>query len=156
MGYVFRPAFVDPKGGIRIGAKCYPSGFYIRARYVNFHTRDAFQRFHAGCQLGIILNGGTIDICKNRRRKRLQKRQLLTYKSVNTHILQTDGIEHTTGGFNDSRRRIPFGWLQRKSFYNNAAQPIQFNKLREFPRITEGAGCGNHRVLKFDSAKIYF
>ncbi len=71
--------------------------------------------------------------------------QLLFEKCRSSDVLQADGVEHSGGGFIETRRRIARHGLTRQAFHDKAAQLVEVDDIFELDAVAERATSGNDR-----------
>src|SRR5205807_989186 len=81
--------------------------------------------------------------------------QFFFYERPSTNILQSNGIQHSSGRFVQARRRIADHRLFRESLYDKAAQAVEMNYVFKLNSIAEGAAGGNDWVLQLNPRKTH-
>ena len=59
------------------------------------------------------------------------------HEMFQTIVIQSNGIQQSGRDFTGPRRSIPFPWLGRDRFGNNAAQSREIDKGRHFLRVSK-------------------
>src|SRR6185437_6240623 len=68
-----------------------------------------------------------------------------------TDVLQANRVQHSRGGFVQTRRRIANHRFARQPFYDEPAQAFQMHDVFELDTVAEGATGRNYWVLEFDT-----
>ena len=73
---------------------------------------------------------------------------------VNTLVLQSHTIQHTTGRFCHSRIVVTLTWFQCRPFHDDATNTIQRHKVSKLQSVAKRARSRHHRILQRQSAYI--
>jgi hypothetical protein len=141
---------------MRIHTKMHAPFSNIGAGDVHLQGVDSGVLIEHSCQGDILLSTLTADVHNESGSDVVKKRELLLKESFDPHVLESNAAEETGGNFRGTVRVASDSGFQGNGFDRHRAQPIQVEKGGVFLPVSEGAGCGYHRVLKFDTAKIYF
>src|SRR5438132_682704 len=68
-------------------------------------------------------------------------------------ILQPDGIQHSGGGFKQTRWRISGHRFLGETFDDESAEPVEMHDVFEFDAIAECARSGDDRIFQIDAGK---
>ena len=75
---------------------------------------------------------------------------------VNTLVLQTHTVQHTTGDLCHTRIVVTLTRLQRRTFYDNATQTSEVYKILKLNTIAKRTTGSHYWVLQTQRAYIYF
>jgi len=127
----------------------------VRAGDVQFISRNAFA-FVENSDRALIVGARVAEDIGEHNHVFLgaQRRKLLIEESARADILQPDGIQHSSGGLKQARRRISRHRLDRKAFDHEPAQPVEVNDVLKLDSISECAGSGDDRVFKLNTGAL--
>src|SRR3546814_11677162 len=69
-------------------------------------------------------------------------------------VLEADGIDHPGGSLPNPRFRIPFDFFARKTLHHDGAESVEIHHCGELDGVAEGAGGGDHRLLRSDERRV--
>ena len=76
-------------------------------------------------------------------------------KSIDTNILQANGVEHAADGFGDTGRRVAGLRLERKALGDDGTDLLHIDKGRIFFTIAKGPRCRHNRVAQLDAGNFH-
>ena len=74
---------------------------------------------------------------------------------VDTLILQTNTIQHTTGSLSHTWIVISLTRIQCCTLYDDATYTVKGHKISKFQTIAKSAGCRHYGVLQRKTAYLY-
>src|SRR4030088_1934678 len=84
-----------------------------------------------------------------------QVREFLFEECSSADVLQADRIQHARRSLPQTRRRIPYHRLSRKSLHHEAAELAQMHYIFKLDAVAESAARRNHRILELNSRKAH-
>ena len=135
----------QPPARIGIGAEV-DSARDIRARDVQFQRRNARLPVQLGRHLHELVVGAARNADDDGSSNRAQIRQVVGDERIDAVVVQSDGIQHSTGRFHGPPRRIAGTRLLGHRFGKNSAQSAQVDQVLHLPRIPERARRNEDRV----------
>ena len=109
-------------GHIRIGAESDPPFLHIRAGDVDFNAGDSGDRIEHRGNTAIFVYRFAKNVRNDGDAQLPQKGHLFLNKRADADVLQSDGIEHAAGGFDDAGRRISRPRFEREALDHNGTQ----------------------------------
>ena len=89
-----------------------------------------------------------------------QTRQLLANDLLHAGVLETDGIDHACRALCNTGRGIAEAGILGGTLKGKGAKAVDIVKLGKFIAVAEGTRCGDHGIVKLDTAKgnlgVYF
>src|SRR5271154_7360243 len=101
----------------------------VGARNIQLVSRDPRRVLQYADHLGVIFGCVAEYVGENSAAKPAKRRQLFTNERPHPHVLQPDGIDHSTFGFEDPRWRITHDRLTREPFDYDATNRVEISNL---------------------------
>ena len=79
---------------------------------------------------------------------RPERGKLFLDESLDPDVLQSDGIDHATRGFDQPRRLVAGHGLERQALGDEAADAVDGDNVFKFDSIAEGSTGSNDRVAQ--------
>ena len=117
---------------------------------VQLDAGDVVELINHLSHVTVLLDGGAADIDKYLGINILDARIDLAAESLDTHILQSHGIEHARMGLGHAGIGVALTTLAYSAFDDDTAQTGEVDKVGELLAIAEGAGGGHHGILQRD------
>ena len=106
--------------------------------------------------INVLLNREAGNISHNRLTKAsFQLGKLLGDNLINARILQTDRIDHTHTALGDSGGGVTESGLLCSTLKGEGTKNVYVIKLGKLIAKAERARCGDDRIIKLDTEKIY-
>ena len=74
---------------------------------------------------------------------------------IHTGVLQAHRIEHAARALRDAGRGIAEARLPGGSLEGEGSQAVDVVELGKLAAVTEGAACGNHRIVQLNPAEVH-